>query len=133
MMLRAEINDEQRIAYGRQRAQLDEDMEKLVEEKRQATADIRQRANTIKTQAREVSRAIRTGQEVREVQCFYRFKWKDGVKELIRTDTNEVVERRAITAEERQTVMNLGDSAAEQAVLQMTIEENPRRFIDLEE
>lgn len=129
MMLRADIADEQRLTYGRQLAQLDEDLSKLVEEKSAVTAEIKQRMTTVRTQAREVARAIRSGQEFREIECFYRFLWKDGFKELVRSDTNQVVERTAITQEERQTVMALGDEDASQIV----INENPRRFIELED
>ena len=89
--------------------------------------------NDLKTRAREVSRAIMTGLEVRDVECFYRFNWTEGIKELIRTDTNVVVERSAITQDERQTVMNLDADAADNAVRAMVINENPRRLIELED
>lgn len=57
---------------------------------------------------------VRTGKEPREVVCFEQFV--NGVVELVREDTGEVVETRQATARDRQTdamVIGLLDRAAE--------------------
>lgn len=64
-----------------------------------------QLAATIKKHDSQISilaQAINTGTEWREVTCEWQYDWPDGKKRLFREDTEELIETKEITAEERQ-------------------------------
>jgi hypothetical protein len=132
-LLEVDLVDEQRLAYGRELAQLDADIETLEGEKREATKSFRDSIREKKARARQVSRILREGKDEQEVPVQWNYKWSEGTKTLIRTDTGAVVERGTITDDERQMAFEMGETKAEAQLREMMLTEKPQRQIDVEE
>jgi hypothetical protein len=58
---------------------------------------------------KELKDLARTGMERRDVECAERYDYRRGAVETIRLDTKEVIDERAMTADERKTKMPVGD------------------------
>jgi len=57
-----------------------------------------------------LSRAVKDGEEERDINCRWQFDFGLGVKRLLREDTGEIVEESDLTADERQQSMFDGES-----------------------
>ena len=72
-----------------------------------ANTEFKSRLKAVGEQVELLAREVRTGNEYRQVQCFDRPDWSDGMVETIRTDTGEPVARRPMLPEERQQKLDL--------------------------
>lgn len=74
----------------------------LEEEKKAATASLTARIKEEKKKGGELAQEVRTGKEVRPIQCYERFRYEADMVELVRDDTAEVVSTRAMDPRDRQ-------------------------------
>jgi hypothetical protein len=102
------VNDAQAIDYG-------ENMSNLVNEQTAIETDLsaygsekRKRLREIKKEVKRLAVAIHDRQELASVQCDVVSDFSTNSIRIIRLDTKETVETRAMTAEERQTELDLG-------------------------
>ena len=75
----------------------------------------------------------REGKDEQEVLVRWDYRWSEGTKTLVRTDTDAVVERRTITDDERQMAFEMGETKAEAQLRELMLNEKPQRQIDVEE
>jgi hypothetical protein len=78
------------------------EVEGLEEEKAGFMADLKGRMKEAKDKVKLLAEKIRTGSEVRLVECRLEKDFLSNAVRTYRTDTNELVEERAMTVEERQ-------------------------------
>jgi hypothetical protein len=78
------------------------DLEALAQEKAEFMADLKDRLKDARAKVKLMAEKIRTGSEVRLVECRLEKDYLANAVRAYRTDTDEMVEERAMTAEERQ-------------------------------
>lgn len=82
------------------------DLKKEAKEK-QSEIDAKQR------RINDLAKIADAGEEERDVPCHYRYLIESNAVELVRLDTSDIVEQRAMTAEERQQQLDFGAEAEE--------------------
>lgn len=75
------------------------------------TTGKRKRLREIRKREKELASAIEAGVELASVPCEERMIFSTNTVEVVRLDTKEVVERRPMTADERQTSIDVGAKA----------------------
>lgn len=78
-----------------------------------AKDEFKKREGEFDKRIRQLGHEIANGSERRQVECRLMFYWERGQVEIVRIDTGEVVDARAITAEERQQKMPFAGAGAE--------------------
>jgi hypothetical protein len=78
------------------------DLEALTQEKAEFMAEHKGRHKDAKAKVKLLAEKIRTGSEMRMVECHLEKDYLGNAVRTYRTDTNELVEERAMTPEERQ-------------------------------
>jgi hypothetical protein len=93
------LTDHEIETYGRELATCLVNAARLAEQRKALNSAIKE----LDTRATELSEAIDSGQELREVACSWSYDWAIDTKTLYREDTGEVVENGLIPEHERQT------------------------------
>ena len=115
-MLAVKLSEKELLARGAELAETDREILKLKEEKRATSAEYRVRLKPLEQLSDSLSKTIHvTKTEDRSVRCEERANFKQGKVEVVRLDTKEVIETRALTAAERQTKLVDDDTAEEDA------------------
>lgn len=83
-------------------ARVTSEQERLEDEKKSVTSSYKDKIDRCVLDMRTIARKITTKQEVRGVECVWEFDYRKAMATLIRPDTGEVVDKRAMTAEELQ-------------------------------
>ena len=73
--------------------------------KSEQTSNINAEIKLAEQRVRDLNAALRNKKEKREVDCIERMVFATNTVEIIRTDTNEIVEKRAMTPDERQPAL----------------------------
>lgn len=68
-----------------------------------------------------LARIVRSGEEYRTVECKWRYLFDVNTKELVRMDTGEIVETAAITAEERQLMLQIDQEKEAEAAAEKDV------------
>lgn len=114
--LAVELTDEEKVKKGHKAGMLKKAIAKVRAEMKLATTDHKERLKEHQANLDGILDDLETGTEVRSVECFERQDFAKKKVEVVRTDTSEVVESRAMTAFELQTKMpGTVQSAAELA------------------
>lgn len=77
----------------------------LIAQKSEATSNINASIKLAAQHVKELASALRNKKEKREVDCIERMIFPTNTVEIVRTDTGAVVEKRAMTPDERQPVL----------------------------
>lgn len=95
------------LAAGKQLAEANEDLVAIENEKSEVTATFKAKTTAAEARIGEFSRKVRNGYEYRQVPCVIQFDTPEvGMKQTIRTDTDEVVEKpSAMTDDEKQMLL----------------------------
>ena len=96
-------------------AQVLDDVGAAEHEKKAATARFNEAIETLNSRSRTLGSAVKSGTEVRQVECRWIQNMAEIKMELRRDDTGEVVESRPMTKEERQVAMFPSPFAADKA------------------
>lgn len=96
------MTDAERIAKGELLARMAFELGDLEEAKAAATRDFGNRIKNLKTEQGKVADDVRSGTEMRDVECVEKPDWKEYLVTIVRCDTGEVVRRRPMTPAERQ-------------------------------
>lgn len=100
--------DEGEVAdNGKKLAALHAEIEAIALEKKAACSDANARLKDLRKQSHDLAESIRNGTEIRAVACIETLDWRVGTKTVKRTDTGEVVDEAAISAEERQAELDI--------------------------
>ena len=86
-----------------------EELDKVEEEKKAVNDGFKAKIDTLKGQIRGAAHKINTGQEQRLIDCRVDKDFATNQVRVVRLDTQEVVEERALTPDERQQMMEFKD------------------------
>lgn len=96
------MTDAERIAKGEQLARMAFEMGDLEEAKAAAGRDFTNRIKCLKTEQGKLADEVRSGAELRDVECAEKPDWKQHIVTIVRCDTGEIVRTRPMTPSERQ-------------------------------
>lgn len=96
------MTDAERIAKGELLARMAFELGDLEEQKAAAGRDFTNRIKNLRTEQGKVADDVRSGTELRDVECVEKPDWKEHVVSVVRCDTGEIVRRRPMTPSERQ-------------------------------
>ena len=106
--LRCQLTDEEKIEAGRELAETTNELEEIQDDKSQVVSEFKARTTAAEAKIALLGNKLRSGYEIRDVKCDIRFDWpKEGQKQTIRLDTNEVVYTHDMTEEEKQMQLPL--------------------------
>lgn len=100
--LKCELTEGELLAYGKEMAEEEKKVEEAEEEKATVTKALGERIKYHSQMARNKAKLINNGYEYREVACDQTFDYPRGLVTITRKDTGDVIEERAMTADERQ-------------------------------
>lgn len=113
--LRVDLTDKERVAMSTDLVRAIQARDEAEEEKGEVMAQYKADIERHAAQVSKVARVLANGFEMREVECRVTplegdeaAKYPDPQIVVVRTDTNEVVQVRAMTEEERQQALPLG-------------------------
>lgn len=103
------LTSEEFLDRARQHAGIDEELDKLDSERKSMLEDIKNRKGAILARKSKLSLAVRTGEEEREVDCEWQENFKQKCWQLVRLDNKKIVDTIAMTAEDLQGGLNVGE------------------------
>lgn len=105
--LKCQLTPQEVHDYGVRLARANSSKEEAEERKKEVDAQLKAEIESHSTKALNLARKINNGYEYREVECAILHDFKANTVSIRRVDTNELVETRALSAEERQTGLAL--------------------------
>lgn len=96
------LTDSEKLIYGRRLADAESELDSIEAEKKNAVDGFKERASAVGVAVRRYVGFIRDGIERREVDCEWIYHWTSFTKQLVRTDTGEIIETEVIGVDERQ-------------------------------
>lgn len=110
--LPVQLTEEQQNQYGKLLAEKVKEEEAVEAEKKQAMKEYATRLSKIRNDQSRLAEVRSKGEELREVECLER--WRAGMVELVRLDTDAVFDTRAITiADQQQNLPNVATPGEE--------------------
>lgn len=82
----------------------------LEEAKKSTTSSFNASIKQKKTEVTQLAEEIRSGEELRPVECIEKPRYQDMMVDLVRLDTGAVVSNRPMHPAERQSALELGDA-----------------------
>lgn len=89
-------------AYGQELARANASKDEAEERKKEVDAQLKAEIESHSTRALNLARKINNGYEYRDVECRLDFDYKKNSVAIVRLDTMETIETRAMTDDERQ-------------------------------
>lgn len=105
--LPCKLNDAERVELVNQLSEHYESLAEVEIEMKIASNDFKSKLKGLESEIREKSRLVRTGIEYRKVGCDVVLDYEMGSVNVVRSDTDEVVESKAMTDEQRQQRLDL--------------------------
>lgn len=96
------MTDAERIAKGEALARSAFEMTALEDAKAAAGRDFTNRIKNLKTEQGKLADEVKTGTEMRDIECVEKPDWRQHIVTVVRCDTGEVVRTRPMTPSERQ-------------------------------
>lgn len=96
------LTEDDVLDRGRQLAQTEYDLAAIEREKKAANDEFKKQLDATSGKIVNLSRAIKNGEEERDVVCVVNDNWGNYKKEVVRTDTGEMIESYDMTEAERQ-------------------------------
>ena len=110
--LRCELSHDEQYALGRELARAQQELEAAQTRKKEVGAQLTAEVKGAEAQTQKLGRILANGYEYRDVECRVVYSADGLAVSLVRTDTGEIAETRALTAEERQRRLDLDGEAA---------------------
>ena len=107
--LPCKLTDKEKLEIGNLLVAVDDEIDTLEDDKKSAADGFKAKIELAEGKRRELVQKLRSGEEVRAVECIERFVYERNAVEEIRTDTNQKLSERAMTADERQGKLPLED------------------------
>lgn len=114
MHLSVKLTNSELLERSKELAKATQDLDSAENDKKSAMSQFTADMNIAKSVIGRISNTISSGEEMREVECEYRFSDEPGYKELVRLDTFQVVRSEMLTDADRQLKLEL-DAAEESA------------------
>lgn len=111
--LKCTLTGEQQRSTGLSLAQLHTELEALRLQKKDVLAKFKDDEDRIEGAIASAAKTLHQGFEHRLVSCRETHNFQDGTVTVVRLDTGEEIEKREMTAEERQLGLELGTPSAE--------------------
>lgn len=93
-LLQCKLTEKELLEVGKQLGEANEDLVQIENEKSEVVASFNAKSTAAEAKISDLSRKVRNGYEYRQVPCLVEFDTpKVGMKQTVRTDTNEVVEK----------------------------------------
>lgn len=108
------VTDEEKIAMSHKLAQMLCERERINGEKAAACEGWNKEIREIDKRSKQLAKAIHTGKDERDVECEEVMVFETNTVQTKRVDTGEIVDQRAMTADERQTSL-LADPGSDAA------------------
>ena len=89
--------------YGVELARANASKDEAEERKKEVDAQLKAEIESHSTRSLNLARKINNGYEYRDVKCLVEYDYDKNMVQIVRTDTQEIVETRAMTEDERQT------------------------------
>lgn len=102
-----ELSSDERLAAACEWAKVCESQDLLKAEKAEAMSSFKDRMGALNTRAAELRGLVQRGKEKRGVECISYEDHRLGELVIKRRDTGEIIERRALTAQERQLTLDI--------------------------
>lgn len=99
------LTEDEILAKGKNLAQYINEKNKVELEKSLSNQGYKTQLEVITKFIHDTSRDMRNGTEDRRVKCQWRYDFHESVKELVRNDTMEVIDRAKLTDDDRQLVL----------------------------
>lgn len=107
------LSEEQQNTYGKLLAEKVKEEEAVESEKKQVMKEYATRLSKIRNDQSRLAEVRSKGEELREVECLER--WRAGMVELVRLDTGDVFDTRAITpADQQQNIPGINRGASDE-------------------
>lgn len=103
--LKCMLTPDETRTYGMELARANASKDEAEERKKEVDAQLKAEIESHSTRALNLARKINNGYEYRDVKCSMAFDWEANSVTVTRTDTDEVIELRAMTEDERQTTL----------------------------
>jgi hypothetical protein len=91
------LTTEEYVDKGKEMGRTQNEMKSLQDRLKEVSADFKAKISQKEATLNSLSITISNGYEYREVDCFYVFRPKDGKKDVIRTDTGEIISTESMT------------------------------------
>ena len=101
------LTREEKIAYGKQLADMNENYSEILAERKTANAKFKDRLDELEGRIAFMARVLANGEEWRPVDCTWQYDFASNSKMLVRMDTGQTIETKPITAEERQLMLQM--------------------------
>ena len=105
--LKCVLNDEELLTIGSQLADEQKKLESYENELTEVRSSFKSRTDASKSNINRYSNMITSKSEYRTVKCEKIFDYKDGTVKSVRIDTDEILETREMTDEEKQMSLDL--------------------------
>lgn len=103
-----DLDDATSAKLGRELCQLLDEIEVAQNYRKEFNADMKEKLSGLSAKAKEAKAAIEAGKVEEHVECYEVHEFETSSVKTLRKDTNEVVDTRAMTADERRKAMQLG-------------------------
>ena len=101
------LTREEKIAYGKQLADLNQSYSEILAERKAANAEFKERLDELEGRIAFMARVLANGEEWRPVDCTWQYDFASNAKMLVRMDSGQTIETKPITAEERQLMLQM--------------------------
>ena len=105
--LRCKLTDDELLARGQDLAEAQTEISSLEDSLASISSEYKAKIKMQEARIAVLSGTIRAKQELRQVKCQRLFVFKDGVVREVRLDTDEIINHREMTTEERQQNLEL--------------------------
>src|SRR5438552_18837256 len=105
------LTRDEKISCGYVLAGLYKDYQAVEYAKKAAAENFKEQLDALDARISHLAGIVRAGEEPRDVECVWRYLFETNSKELIRTDTGDTIETKAIEAAERQLLLQINQEA----------------------
>jgi hypothetical protein len=96
------FSDLERLEFSRQLAEANKRLDTIQDEKKKFASQIKSRIDTTNAEIRVLSDNLHSGYDMRALECYWLLNTPEpGVKSLLRSDTNEIVEKVGMSETEK--------------------------------
>jgi hypothetical protein len=110
--LEFELTSEEVLDRARSLAEIETKLGELEAERKAVMAKFKFKKGELTEARRELSKAVTSGVDIREIECEWVPMWKQQQWVLQRTDTGDVIEQETMTKDDLQTSMDVGEETA---------------------
>ena len=111
--LTCRLTDEEVNAYAKELARNQEEKYEMEGRKKEIMSEFTANINRFDSHIAVLARKVHSGQETRQVECWYDYNWADNEKALYRADTGELVKIEEIEGWEKQRHLKLREKEEE--------------------